>query len=157
MHTRSHGDLRVLQHRPQKKLGILAILFPAQNIPKTLTDNLRRQAHGADRSGHSGNHVPGSIRLSPACLSPRSRSFTHTTTGTCKTPSPTEPPCHQTPVSDPRLPGPGRWKAPAVAREIQRGRGSGGRVERRQQRQRRGRWGLREVKSWADEDTRERR
>ena len=112
-----------LTSRPQstltlspKEASIITILFPAQSMPKALTDNSRRQAHNADRSGAcSDNHAPKNIRPSLTHPSPRPRSLTRVPTGTCKTPEPNRAPLSQTPVSDPRLPGPGCRKVPAVA------------------------------------------
>ena len=141
MHARSHSGLQAPQHRPQKELGILAILFLAQSIPSAHRQ-LRRQARSADRSGalrqpRTEEHPPQLNGSQPQA-----------TTGTPQ--SNRAPPRSQILASQTQ----GAGRPLQSLGEIQRGGFTWpGRAS--QQRRRHRRWGLREVKGWADEGARE--
>ena len=146
MHARSHSGLQAPQHRPQNELGILAILFLAQSIPKALTDNCAGKPAAPIVAEHSDSHVPKNIHLSSTGPKPRPRLE--------QTPqsnrAPLLPPRSQILASQTQ----GAGRPLQSLGEIQRGGFTWpGRAP--QQRRWHRRWGPREVKGWADEGARE--
>lgn len=114
MHARSHSGLQAPQTPSPKEARYPRHPVSCSKHTQSAHRQLRRQARSADRSG--ALRQPRTEEHPPQLNGSQAQA----TTGTN---SPVQPsPPAATPVSDPRLPDPGRWKAPAVARGDPKGR-----------------------------------